>query len=158
MQGRKYSKEGKKAVSEGLRKRYLKPDERRKTSEATKKLWKDPLFVMKMMEAHDFKPNKPEQYLMDVLELYYPGEWKYTGDFSFWVNGKNPDFVHRNGKNLIIELFGDYWHRDQNPKDRADIFAAFGYKTLVVWERELKEFDSLVVKISSFINENDVTY
>ena len=83
----------------------------------------------------------------------YPNEWKYTGDFSFWINGKNPDFVNCNGQKKCIEVFGDYWHRNDNPQDRKDIFKEFGYDTLVIWERELKNYSELKFKIHRFMRK-----
>lgn len=79
------------------------------------------------------------------------GQITNPGDFSFMINGKNPDFVNCNGKKLIIELFGDYWHKDDNPEDRAKVFEPFGYKTLVIWEHELKDIENLKNKLEGFI-------
>jgi hypothetical protein len=66
------------------------------------------------------------------------------------VAGKCPDFVNVNGQKKIIELFGDYWHRGQNPQDRIDVFKPFGYETLVIWQRELEDLKSLRHKIFDF--------
>lgn len=121
-----------------------------KISTSLKKKWLDREYVLMMGAARSLKPNKPESSLIKVLDEMYPGEWKYTGDFSFVVNGKNPDFVNCNGQKKIIELFGDYWHKGQNPQDRADIFSPFGYETLVIWECELKNMGNVKDKIRNF--------
>ena len=39
----------------------------------------------------------------------------------------------------LIELYGDYWHRGQDPQDRIDLFKDAGYECLVIWEHELNE-------------------
>ena len=120
------------------------------TSEKLKSRYRDPGYVQKMAKAWNLKPNKPESLLAELLESLYPGQWKYTGDFSFAINGKCPDFVNANGQKKIIELFGDYWHRGQSPQDRIDAFRPFGYETLVIWEHELKEMQSVVNRINEF--------
>jgi hypothetical protein len=101
-------------------------------------------------KGHRRKPNKPESIILQLLNNLYPNQWKYTGDFSLIIDGKNPDFANCNGQKKIIELFGDYWHRGENPQDRMDIFSPFGYQTLVIWERELKDIPKVVEKIKIF--------
>jgi hypothetical protein len=96
------------------------------------------------------KPNKPETFLINLLNKMYPGEWKYTGDASFMINGKSPDFTNCNGKKKLIELFGDYWHQGQTPQDRSDVFKPYGYETLVIWEHELKNIERLKFRINKF--------
>ena len=116
----------------------------------SKELWLKPDYIKKIQAAYHNKPNKPETLLFRLLEKLHPGEWKYTGDFSFIINGKCPDFVNINGEKKIIELFGDYWHRGEDPQDRINDFSNFGYETLVIWERELKNMDDLKNKIQAF--------
>ena len=130
-------------------------------SESTKRLWLDIGFKSKMLNAMmggwAIRPNKPETKLFNLLESIQTGDWKYVGDGSFIIAGKNPDFVNVNGKKLIIELFGNYWHRGQNPQDRINIFKPFGFRTLVVWEHELKSEPELVERICEFGGETDGT-
>ncbi len=96
-------------------------------------------------------PNKPETTLAQLLEYLYPEEWKFVGDGSLIINGYNPDFANINGKKLLIELFGDYWHKGQDPQKRIALFHKFGYQTLVVWERELKDETLLIQRIQEFV-------
>lgn len=129
---------------------------KKKTSRSMKKLWQDVEFKNKQMRkffaGKKAKPNKPETSLLDILNELFPNEWKYVGDGQVIINGKCPDFINVNGQKKIIELFGDYWHRGQDPKDRADIFAPFGYKTLVIWQSELKNIMCVKDKIIMFHN------
>lgn len=99
--------------------------------------WRDSEFTENMKVARNIRPNKPEQLILDYLNENLPGEWIYTGDFSFFLGGKNPDFLNINGRKLLIELFGDYWHEGHNPQDRIDFFGELGFDTLVIWESEL---------------------
>lgn len=66
------------------------------------------------------------------------------------INGKNPDFTNCNGKKKLIELFGDYWHKGEDPQDRINIFKKFGYDTLVIWESELKDINKVKNKVIKF--------
>jgi hypothetical protein len=112
--------------------------------------WQDPAYVKKVMDGRNISPNKAELKLFKLLEKLFPGEWKFTGDFSFTIGGKCPDFVSCNGQKKIIELFGDYWHQGHIPKERADVFAPYGYETLVVWESEMKNMPGVARKIIDF--------
>lgn len=98
------------------------------------------------------KPNKPEVYLLSLLQFAFPNEWAYVGDGSLIINGKNPDFANINGQKKLIELFGHYWHRDNNPEDRIELFLKYGYQTLVIWDSELKNQKKILAKVTQFHN------
>lgn len=51
---------------------------------------------------------------------------------------------------------GDYWHKGQNPQDRIDCFTPFGYRTLVIWESELKNINNVEQLIVEFIRQREV--
>ncbi len=88
-------------------------------------------------------PNKLEMYFQDLL----PPElgFRYVGSGQVIINGLNPDFINEEDK-IIIELFGDYWHKGDDATRRIALFAEKGYKTLIVWEHQVKLYPSLVVK------------
>ena len=137
--------------------RFSDPIWRKKKSEMEIHRWKtDKDFAERMRASRNARPNKSETFLCNFLNEMYPGEWKFTGDFSFLLNGKNPDFVNCNGKKLIIELFGEPWHKGETQADRAKFFSPFGYKTLVIWWKELKKTDELKSKIERFVNESHI--
>lgn len=96
------------------------------------------------------RPTKPEQIVNELLSTLYPKEWKYVGDGQIIIGGKNPDFINVNGQKKIIEVYGDYWHRGQNPNDRKQLFRKFGFKTLVIWQRELKEIEKVGNRLRRF--------
>ena len=131
------------------------PEVIKKKSQQSKDRWKNLEFVKKMQLGLSLHPNKPETLLLNLLNELYPNEWKFTGDFSFMINGKNPDFVNCNGQKKCIELFGDYYHKGQNPQDRKDIFKEFGYGTLVIWEHELKNMNRVKFRIHKFHNKGE---
>ncbi len=78
--------------------------------------------------------------------------YKYVGNGEVIIGFKNPDFINVNGEKKVIELYGDYWHRNDNPQDRIDHFKKYGFDCLVIWERELKNKDSLLIKLKEFNN------
>lgn len=95
------------------------------------------------------RPNKAERFLKQVLDAYYPGEWKYTGNGEVWLGIYNPDFLNINGRKAVIELFGDYWHSKDSAEDKVDYYNGYGFQCLIVWESELKEED-IVQRLAKF--------
>jgi hypothetical protein len=137
--------------NDAIRKARKNPEERLKRSKNQKERWKDPEYIKKQIEASYIKPNKLELQFEKFLNELYLGEWKYVGDFEFWLGGKNPDFMNVNGQKKLIELYGDYWHRDDNPQDRIDHFKQYGFDTLILWESELKDLNKIKNKIQKLI-------
>ncbi len=79
--------------------------------------------------------------------------YKYTGDQNFYVGGFYPDFVNKKD-NKIIEVYGDYWHTRkewvERDKRRLVAYKECGYKTLIIWEHELKNINNTEKKILKF--------
>ena len=103
------------------------------------------------------KPNKPERIIMNYIEeLKLP--YKYTGNFSFWIDWKNPDFVNINGEKKLLEFFGCFWHgksitgrnRKQEENYYRKHYKKYGWKTLIIWEDELKEPEKVKQKLKEF--------
>lgn len=112
--------------------------------------WQNPEYVKKWMKSNNIRPNKAELKLNNLLQTIFSGEYKFVGDGEFVISGKCPDFVNINGKKKIIELYGDYWHKGENPQDRIDLFKQYGYDTLVIWEKELNDINQLGRKLMEF--------
>ena len=116
---------------------------------------RDPTWRARQIEAqrkgYSLFPNKAETVLLNLLAQDYPNEWAYVGNGSLVIGNWNPDFANVNGHKELIELFGDHWHKGQNPQDRIDLFKQFGFRTLVVWERELKQPDKVRERIAEFV-------
>lgn len=104
------------------------------------------------------RPTKPEKRLRKGLNILFPGEYKYVGDGTTFIGGKCPDFININGQKKIIEMFGNYWHseekigrtKQQEENQRIKHFAKYGFKTLIVWENELKNIKQLKKKLLRF--------
>lgn len=136
---------------------YMKaPENREKVSQRFRRLWADPnstfnnpIYRKEWARRRGLRPSKPEMALLRIIEdNKLPFE--YVGDGEVIIGRKCPDFININGKKQVVELFGDYWHRGQNPQDRVEVFAHYGFSTLVIWQHELKEPDKVLVKLQEF--------
>jgi len=131
-----------------------------------KERYSDPEFLKRYKEAMNRKPNKPE-IMLDTLIKENNLPFNYVGDGQVWIGGFNPDFLSKNPKH-IIEVYGDYWHANPNiysdltkgqlkqrdkDKRRLEAYSSLGYKTLIIWENELKNPQEVLDRIKRFINE-----
>lgn len=148
---RKNSNSQKENPARGMLGKWHTKKARKAMSKGCKLAWLAPGYQRKQKEGRERKPNKPVQFLMELLNRLYPNDWKYVGDYQFFLGGKNPDFMNVNGKKKLIELFGDYWHRNDDPQDRIDHFKQYGFDILVIWERELKDMSMATFKINRFM-------
>lgn len=136
--GRPCPEEQKRKLSAKLLGHSVLEETRQKISLTLSELWKDEDFAKKMAEAYGRKPTKLEVHFTELLDELYPGEWKYVGDGEIWIGGKNPDFINIRGKKQVIEVFGDYWHRGEDPQERINHFRKYGFDCIVIWESELR--------------------
>lgn len=135
-------------------------DVRLKHKISAKKQWANKNSRDKLLNSLCKRPTKPEKIMMEIIKEYsFP--FNYVGDGKIWFNGGdvgcfNPDFLSKNPKH-IIEVYGDYWHNlPKNKKkdgERIATYSKYGYKTLVIWEHELKDISIVVSKIKSFMEE-----
>jgi len=151
--GKKFSEEHKRKISEAHKGKQVSEETRRRISIAVTKMWTDPeyrdMMVKKIVAGSIKKPNRPEQFLIDLFEEHgLP--FKYVGAGDFILGGKNPDFLNYNGRKQIIELYGDYWHAGDAPQERIDFFRGFGFDTLVIWEHELSDPGAVLGRVESF--------
>ena len=149
--GKVMSEEARKKNSEAQKGTVLSEEHKKKTSIAIKRKWQDPKFVKKVRRY--VCPNKPELKLLTFLSK----DWLFTGGGKnvHSIDGKQPDFTNYKTKQ-VIELFGDYWHQGQDPKERTWFFERQGWKCLIVWQSELEKPNKLRSKLDRFCN-NEVT-
>jgi len=94
--------------------------------------------------------NKLEEDFEYILEENFPNKWIYAGTGSMPIGYKFPDFINEKEKK-IIEVFGNYWHRNDTGEDRTILFKQYGYSTLIIWEREIREdLLNVLEKVSNF--------
>ena len=122
--------------------------------------WKDKEHRENQLKAifkgMQLSPNQPEKLLIKLLKKLLPKEYKFVGDGKLIVDGFNPDFINCNGQKKIIEFYGDYWHNKPKSKKRDKrrkiAYKKLGYKTLIIWEKELKNLNKVTNKIKQFNN------
>lgn len=120
--------------------------------------WRDKEMQRKCARNRHIKPNKPESILLSIIKKNNL-PFNYVGDGKIWFENKrglfNPDFLSKNPKH-IIEVFGDYWHNRPGSKkkdrNRIKTYKKYGYKTLVIWERELSNEKLVLNKINKFLS------
>jgi hypothetical protein len=114
------------------------PETRRRLSVSHKT---SPLAKAAIVRLHALTlSKKPMSYPEILIARTLGSKWRYTGNGSFPIptarTTRFPDFVEEGGKQ-IIEVFGDYWHRKQDPKGLIAEYAAVGWSCRVVWEHEI---------------------
>lgn len=124
---------------------HNKQEAKEKHSKAQLKNWQDSEYQKKMVEGRTLKPNNLER----IFDELTPECVEYIGDWQFFINTKNkthnPDFKIK-GQNKIIELFGDYWHEGEDPKELIKEYAEAGWKCLVFWEDNVHNEPERILK------------
>lgn len=124
-----------------------------KLSEATRTRWakseyKDAM-VKNWAKKIGLKPNKLEKKAEALFKLIDP-RCKYIGDGKMWISGRNPDFIIE-GTNKLIEVFGSYWHEEDDEEFRKSHFKSCGFNTLVIWDKEFQDPQFLREKVRAFV-------
>jgi G:T-mismatch repair DNA endonuclease (very short patch repair protein) len=114
---------------------------------AAKERMNDPEYVSKLHQKMKREQTKPEIIMECLLDAYFKDQWKFVGNGQVVVDGMVPDFININGKKQVIEVYGDYWHKDHNPQDRINRYKEFGFNCLVYWEKDLKDLSPEIVDI-----------
>ena len=130
-------------------------------SKATTRSWANAAIAKRMIESWHRKPNKPEKWLSKFLQKILPGEYQINVNAEVLILAhKCPDFVNINGQKKVIEFNGGWWHgeeytgrtKEEEERQRIDLFAQEGYQTLIIWESELNNTALLTRKIMWFHN------
>lgn len=95
------------------------------------------------------KPTKPERILIGLIKAKNL-PYRYVGNGQFILGGKCPDFLNVDGKKQVIEVFGTYWHDLFDMAKRSEHFRQYGFDTLVIWEDELKNEETLLKRLRAF--------
>ena len=92
--------------------------------------------------------------------------FKIVGDGSFILGGLNPDFVNVNGKKQLIELLGEPFHQAaamlpnpaprRTPEGKTEVYNSFGFDTLFIWSKELRDSGKVKSKLLSFVGQEGV--
>jgi len=150
--GNHHLEETKRKISEGNKGKICLEETKKKISKSLVKYYKN-------HEIHWSKFNKrPTGLEKNIIEMDIPA-LEYTGNGKFWITilnkHLNPDFkVYEQKK--VIEAWGYYWHKGQNPEDRINLYKKAGFQCLVLWEYEIKKSQiNCKQKIQNFMNQKD---
>lgn len=126
--------------------KHLSPEHKQLLSDIAKERVKDPEYMRKILSSR--RPTDIEQRIIDVIKKHNL-PYKYTGDGTFQVNGKYPDFVNTNNEKIALDVFGDRWHDASEIPERTAIFAEYGWKLIIIWGHEVKSMseEGIVEKI-----------
>jgi len=150
--GKKFTEEHKRKISQT---RIIK-----NLSKGDKNPMSKPKNVKAWIKSNNIKPNKPEKFLIKLINKH-DLPFIYNGNKADLIIGRRiPDFYNKNGKNHIIELFGEVFHNPNKsffevpPKRTEDgtikYYRKFDYRVLIVWEKELENPDAVLKKIITF--------
>lgn len=139
--GRHHTKGTKELISKVLKEKWLKASDEYKNKH-----------LKKIADSLNKRPTAPEAKMIGIIDNFNL-PYKYVGNGYTFIGAKCPDFINFRSKE-IIEVFGDYWHRKEEERERINHFAKYGYSTLVIWEHELNEFPEkeIVNIINTFTN------
>lgn len=152
------SEESKQKMTASQLARPLPSEEtKQRQSEALRRTWQDPYFIARwtegMSEALRRRPNESELQLQSILDEHFPGEWAYTGDGSTWIGRKNPDFLNNNGRKQVIEMFGVFWHSEDEVEPLVAYYKSFGFDCLIIWECDVYSEAEVLKRVKEYRNE-----
>lgn len=120
--------------------------------------WKDPEYVSHVFTALNIFPNKPEKFLLEILNKLFNKEYEYNGNYraGITIGGFVPDFVNVNGQKKLIEFNGCVWHccricKKKHPlghdsedirkhdKRKILVYKKLGWTTLTIWTHDLSK-------------------
>lgn len=131
--------------AEARRRNFLEsnPDYTDSFKEAMKRHWADPEWaerrIRETIEGLLKRPSSLERILIKFFKEH-DLPFKYTGNGSFLIGFKNPDFINVNGLKLCLEIHNSYFNRGDNQYaiKRKNHFAKYGWDCIVIETTERK--------------------
>lgn len=156
--GKHHSEATRKVMSEKATKRCESKEERERMSQMRKH---------RKFPTHHTKPEMVFEEICKKNNLPF----HYVGDGGLWIGKKggkqlNPDFIEANGKKIVVEIFGDYWHSLLlNPRVRESVtlpyrerhYKKYKWTPIFIWETDLKRPDAeafVVSELKEYIGED----
>ena len=95
-------------------------------------------------ELYETKISKVEKSCIPVLEEL--GYWHSS--FQFRVNHpngtvKSPDFK-KHGEQKVVEIFGRYWHPEEDEENVKMWYKEAGYDCIVIWEDQVTSIKEII--------------
>jgi len=150
----------KRQLSEKHKNKRLSEAHKKAISDAHKRNFEDENFKHQWASRFHRKPGPAEGKMIELISSSgLP--FKYVGDYKLWIGNKNPDFIRTQGKNQVIELFGEYWHQTksslkqhQTAEGTVEHYKGAGFNCLIIWSRELRNPQQVLQKIKAFSESN----
>lgn len=173
--GKKQSEETRQKKSLAMKGKLFTEEHKQKIRHSQKKFWSrlskeevqvrvknscgSDCAILNSRKSNGQRPSRPESVVIEFLESHYPSDWVYNGygNNGIIIGRRIPDFVNINGKKLVIEVFGEYWHNPEKFSDawsESDAIAHYkkwGFNCLVLWEKEVYDKNCLENKVANFI-------
>lgn len=116
-----------------------------KQSLSMKEKWQDEEYREKVLRLQSLgRYKKPTSFEKKISELCidYHLPFIYTGNGTFLIGSKNPDFINKE-KRIAIEVYATWYKKitfgscEKYEKDRIKYFAKYGYKIIFIREDEI---------------------
>lgn len=116
------------------------PNRIKKISDHSKRMWQSPEYVKKILGqarnksvvVNNYKMNIPESIVANILNETGV-DWKYEEVVVIDKKTYIPDFLVN--ENIIIEVFGDFWHANPQNYSEGDIVYS-NITAKKIWERD----------------------
>jgi len=106
-----------------------------------------------MLKNYKIKPNKTEERLIDLLELYIPGKFAYNGG-EVIIEGMVPDFVSiTNDSKCFLEVVGRRdipKHSPEALQHKVDTYGKYGFSVMFIYQKDFKDEEELAKNIVYF--------
>jgi G:T-mismatch repair DNA endonuclease (very short patch repair protein) len=117
------------------------PERIEKISTHSKMMWQSPEYVKKILGqarnksivVNGYKMNIPESVVANILNDIKV-DWKYEQIIKIDKKTYIPDFLIND--NIIVEVFGDFWHANPNNYSENDVVYS-NITAKQIWERDL---------------------
>lgn len=105
-------------------------------------LWQNKEYKERMIKASlkglIKRPTSLEKDMINLIKKHNL-PYKYTGNGSFLIGYKNPDFININGEKKLIEVGNFYHHQGNYIQERREHFAKYGWKSFIFIGDKLDE-------------------
>lgn len=138
--GKKHSEEWKHNISNAIRKLWENPEHRRKIIEAQKRVWANPEYRKMVLQRLMVRPTSLERQFIELCTKHHL-PFKYVGNGEFFIGSRNPDFIHREGVKICVEVANTYvkHHALNYEQERKEYFSRFGWECVVFKCNKLDE-------------------
>lgn len=132
--GKKASEETRKKMSISRKGKIFTEEHKKNLSISRHNLYENPETMKKLLERFTERPTCFEKKISDLcIENNLP--FIYSGDGTFLIGHKNPDFINKD-KKIAIEVYHDYFKEkvfgscEEYEKQRSEYFNKYGWKVI----------------------------